>query len=296
MASSCSVSRTLWRRIGLAASVAALTSFSFAAVAQTQTDDGHNISSSSDYKAYISTDALLGVAAPAASGSASASPQYGGGNYPHYPQYQNRWSHIAFEGGGGFTEPVGNTAHGNEILGYNVSVGGGWNFSKRIGLLLQYRFNKDKIPGSTLTALYNASQESCGDCLTSPLGGNVNNWSLTLEPIFYQPFTKRMGGYVTGGGGFYRKVTNFTELEEEEQCYYYCYDGYVPSTVAHSSSNQGGLNLAVGFYRKAFGEDSNAKFFAEARYVWINSPVASNSDAYGSGTESLIPVTFGLRF
>jgi hypothetical protein len=296
MVSSCSVSRTLWRRIGLAASVAALTSFSFAAVAQTQTDDGHNISSSTDYKAYISTDALLGVAAPAASGTgASASPQYGGGNYPRYPQYQNRWSHIAFEGGGGFTEPIGNTAHGNEILGYNVNVGGGWNFTKRIGVLLEYRFNKDKIPGSTLTSLYNEAQASGAD-LPGPLGGNVNNWSLTIDPIIYQPFTKKTGGYITGGGGFYRKVTNFTELEEEEQCYYYCYVGYVPSTVAHSSSTQGGLNFGVGFYWKAFGEDSRAKFYTEARYVWVDSPVASNSDAYGSGTESLIPVSFGIRF
>ncbi|MBT9331198.1 hypothetical protein [Paracidobacterium acidisoli] len=297
MFSTCSISHRLWRHVIVAAGVAALTSFAVSAMAQTQADAG-NSSSSTDYRTYISTDALLGSsalpAAPAA--GANASPQYGGQrNYPRYPQYQNRWSHLAFDAGGGFTIPIGNTAHGNETWGYNIGFGGGWNFTKRIGVLLQYRFNKDKIPGSTLTALYNQAQSE-GAGLSGPLGGNVNTWSLTLEPIFYQPFTKKSGAYVTGGGGFYRKVTNFTELQEEEQCYYYCYVGYAPSTVAHSSSNQGGLNIGAGFYWKAFGEDSNAKFFTEARYVWVDSPVASNSDPFGSGTQSLIPVTFGLRF
>jgi hypothetical protein len=305
MFSPCSVSRTLSRRIGLAATMIAVASFSLAAMAQDapqtgtvridtgqmQTDGGSNFSSST---ANLNTEALLG-GAPAIP-AASASPQYGGGNYPRYPQYQNRWSHLAFEGGAGFTAPVGNTTHGNETYGYNVNVGAGWNFTKRFGLLLEYEWNRDKIPGSTLTGLFNATQASCGDCLSSYLGGNVNNWGFALQPIIYQPLSKKTGVYVTGGGGFYRKVTNFTQLEESEECYYFCYVGYAPSTIAHSSSNQGGLNIGVGYYWKAFGEDSKAKLYAEARYKWINSPVASNSDPYGSGTESLIPVTLGIRF
>lgn len=276
-------SRTLWRRIGLAAGVVALTSFSLTAMAQTQTDEGHDFSSSTDYKAYISTDALLGKAAPAVSASAAgASPQYGSRNYPRYPQYQSRWSHMAFEAGGGFTAPVGNDTRYYDTWGYNITVGAGWNFSKRFGALIEYQFNKNKIPGTTIAAV-------------GAQGGNINTWSFTIDPIIYQPITRTTGVYVTGGGGFYRKVTNFTDLVPTQVCYYFCYYGYAPVTVAHFSSNQGGVNIGGGFYWKAFGEDSNAKLYAEARYLWVDSPRATTT-TNGEGTEGLIPVTFGIRF
>jgi hypothetical protein len=37
------------------------------------------------------------------------------------------------------------------------------------------------------------------------------------------------------------------------------------------------------------------KLFAEARYLWVNSPRSSPTQI-GSGTISMIPVTFGVRF
>lgn len=289
MVSDCFLSRNFLNRVA-AASTIALLGLPFAAHAQagsTADDSGQQYSSSSDWKSYLASYDLDG--APAPSPSAKASPQYG--QNAHYPDYTSRWSHLAFEAGAGFTAPVGNTAHGWETYGYNIRLGGGWNFTKHIGLLLEYQWNKDKIPGSTLTALAEANG------LTQPLGGNVNTWSFTLDPIIYMPVTHTLGGYVTGGGGFYRKVTNFTQLFLGETCsFYYCYIGYFPSTVAHSSSNQGGLNIGLGGYWKAFGEDSKAKLYAEARYVWVDSPVASPEDPYGSGTQSTIPVTFGIRF
>jgi hypothetical protein len=285
--------RPLVRRIALAASIVALAGLPYAANAQTDSDtsDGGHTTSSADYssslewKSYLKMDDSLGAGLP---GSPSPSPQYGQSN--GYPSYQSRWSRIAIEAGAGFTAPVGNTAHGWETYGYNIKAGAGWNFNKHLGVLLEYQWNRDKIPGSTLTQLAIASGSP------TPLGGNVNTWSFTLDPIYYVPVTHRTGVYVTGGGGFYRKVTNFTAPELTFICYYYCYPGYVPATVAHSSSNQGGLNAGAGFYWKPMGEDSNMKFFAEARYTWVDSPTASPSDPFGSGTSSLIPVTFGVRF
>jgi hypothetical protein len=289
MVSHCFSSRNLLNRIAIAASTFALFALPFAAQAQTAStpEGGQQYSSSSDWKNYLTDYDFDGEP------GASASPQYGQNN--RYPDYTNRWSHIAFEAGAGFTAPLGNTTHGGpsypnsigETYGYNIRAGAGWNFSKRLGALLEYNFNRDKIPGSTLTELSIASN------LGTPLGGNVNTWSLTIDPIFYQPFTKSYGGYVTGGGGFYRKVTNFTAPQLESDFFEVV---AVPTTIAHSSSNQGGLNIGVGFYWKAFGEDSNAKLFTEARYVWVDSPVASSSDPFGSGTSSLLPVTFGIRF
>lgn len=275
-------SRSFLGRFAIAASVIAIFALPFTARAQAgsvASENGQQSSSSADWKAYLSSYDFNG--AP----GASASPQYGqyGRNNNRYPNYTSRWSHFAFEAGGGFTAPIGNDVRGGyDGWGYNVTVGGGWNFSKYIGTLLEYQFNRNVIPQATLQAIGVPS-------------GNINTWSLTLDPIIYLPMTHSMGAYVTGGGGFYRKVTNFSAPAPVEQCYYFCYYGYVNQTIGHFSSNQGGLNIGLGGYWKAFGPDSNAKLYAEARYVWVDSP-APHGLQQGEGTEGLIPVTFGIRF
>jgi hypothetical protein len=311
MVANCDRNSPLLRRMLIAASVFAI-GFSLNAAAQTTSSpdgsaNGQTYSSSADYRAYFSTDALLGGSSsfePADGAGASASPQYGGGGRrsSSYPSYESRFSHIAFEGGFGFSIPVGSdTSYSttsldngdlspDEGFGYGLTVGGGWNFTKRFGALLEYQFLRQGIPSAYLNAL-----EAGSSGAASGLGGNINTWSLTVDPIVYLPFSRKSGVYVTGGGGFYRKVTNFTEPVDECDPYYGCIA--VPETVDHFSSNQGGFNGGGGFYHKVFGEDSNGKFFAEVRYVWVNSPGPSSSNSFqGSGTEALIPVTFGIRF
>jgi hypothetical protein len=311
MVANCDRNSPLLRRMLIAASAFAI-GFSLNAAAQTTSSpdnsaNGQTYSSSADYRAYFSTDALLGGSSsfePTDGAGASASPQYGGGGRrsSSYPSYESRFSHIAFEGGFGFSIPVGSdtsfstTSLDNgdlspdEGLGYGLTLGGGWNFTKRFGALVEYQFLRQGIPNDYLNALQAGSSGAA-----SGLGGNINTWSLTVDPIVYLPFSRKSGVYVTGGGGFYRKVTNFTEPVQECDPYYGCYG--VPVTVDHFSSNQGGFNAGGGFYRKIFGEDSNGKFFAEVRYVWVNSPLPSASNSYqGSGTEALIPVSFGIRF
>ncbi|MGB9147594.1 MAG: hypothetical protein WCC14_17340 [Acidobacteriaceae bacterium] len=308
MVAKCNRTCPLSRRMLIAASALAV-GFSLSAAAQTANAPAPAAqaqsysSSSSPYLAFLSSDALP-TGSFSAAPTASPSPQYGNNRYPSYPNYTSSWSHIAIEAGAGFTAPIGNDTHPyespgwnvNETWGYNINVGGGWNFTKHFGALLEYTFDKQKIPGATLSTIYAQANDDGAD-LTYPLGGNVNTWSLTVDPIYYLPVTHKSGVYVTGGGGFYRKVANFTEPELEEECYYYyCGYGYGNATAAHSSSNQGGINAGLGIYWKAFGADSNAKFYAETRYVWVDSPVASNSDPFGGGTEGLVPVTFGIRF
>jgi hypothetical protein len=316
MVANCDRTCPLSRRMLIAASALTL-GFSLSAAAQTASTPDNSASapaySSSDLRAYLNSDGLLGgggsySAAPSGNAAASASPQYGGKQQSaQYPGYESRFSHIAIEAGVGFTIPVGNDTNfsqnavnagylsPDESVGYGFNVGGGWNFSKHIATLLEFSFQRMGMPGNYLTALSNASGVTASG---SSLGGNINTWSLTLDPVYYMPFSHKSGAYVTGGGGFYRKVTNFTE--PVENCGYSLY-GYIcdqaPETVEHFSSNQGGLNIGLGLYRKLFGEDSNAKFFAEARYVWVDSPKASTSNGFqGSGTEGLLPIAFGIRF
>jgi hypothetical protein len=286
MVANCDRSCPLLRRALIAASALAI-GLSLSAGAQTASSSDNSSSSesfsSSNIEALLSPDAFLGGSSSAEPApKALASPQYGNQRSPQYPGYESRMNHIAFEAGGGFTAPIGNDTHGFETWGYNLGAGAGWNFTKHIGALLEYQFDKQKIPGATIA-------------LVGATGGNINTWSFTLDPIYYLPAGRTKGAYVTGGVGFYRKVTNFTDLTESEQCYYFCYYVTEPVTVAHFSSNQLGANVGLGLYWKAFGQDSNAKLFAEAHYVWVDSPVATKT-ADGEGTEGLIPVTVGLRF
>jgi hypothetical protein len=212
-------------------------------------------------------------------------PQYDRNTGNGYPSFENRWSHVAFEAGGGLTAPIGND-HPFVTYGYNLTVGGGWNFTKKFGTLVEYQFNRNKIPGATLAVVGAA-------------GGNVNTWSFTVDPIYHYGHLGKWGGYVTGGGGFYRKVTNFTDPQAVQYCggYFYGYCGYQYQnvTIGHFSSNQGGLNIGTGVTWQVFGPDSRAKLYGEARYVWVDSPRASTTHQ-GTGTEELIPVTFGVRF
>ena len=215
--------------------------------------------------------------------SPSPSPQYGKQNYPQYPSYHSKLSHIAFVGGGGFTAPIGNDTHGYETWGWNLLVGGGWNFTKRYGLLFEYQFNRNKIPGATLAQVGTS-------------GGHITSHLLLFDPIIYLFPKHSWTPYITGGGGFSRKVTAFTNLQQQQFCYYYfCSYGYAPVTVAQFSSMQAAADLGIGFAWKAFGSGSNAKLFAESRYVFVDSPRPTKT-TNGEGTEEIIPVTFGIRW
>jgi hypothetical protein len=239
---------------------------------------------------------------------------YGGGNYHRYSD-NSRLSHLAFEAGGGFTAPIGNDVnggfttllaapgtpaenYGTDTYGGNFLVGAGWNFSKRFALLGEYSWNTNKIPGRTLSAVYNEGGFAADDLYS--IGGNVHTQGITAEPVFYYYNSDKhnYAGYVIGGGGYYHKSTNFTAPVEEETFYG---DYIVTETFSTYTNNSIGFNLGTGISFKPFGPDSRAKLFAEARYVFVDSPREtaadiSNQNILNTGTEEYIPVTVGLRF
>ncbi len=144
-------------------------------------------------------------------------PNQGGYNRQTYNSHHNDslTDHLAIEVGAGLNVPSGNT--GNvAIVGYSINLGGGWMFNDRIGVLAEYTFNRGNIPHNTLTNIGEPD-------------GNVHVWSLTLDPIIYYKTSGHLGGYVIGGGGFYRKLTTFTEpVYAGNYCDYFygCYPVY----------------------------------------------------------------------
>ena len=209
-------------------------------------------------------------------------------------QHDSGWRHslvsrYALELGGGFNAPLSKGI----TYGGNLTIGGGVNFSKRFATLIEYQFMSDKLPGALIAATQGAD------------GGHAHIWSLTVDPVISLFPDSANDVYVTGGGGFYRKVTTFTVLSPQEFCtYFYCGIGYAPATVGHFSSNQGGFNIGGGFQHRMGGlyGDSKMKLFAEVRYVDLFSPEIVGQSANGLAPVSIpadtkvLPVTLGVRW
>jgi len=233
-------------------------------------------SSSDRYDALLDVADIDGSSLPAA-----PTPQFGQAS--QNPQSHNRWNHFTFELGAGFNAPIGNDIP-YITWGGNLTLGVGRQFTRHIGALVEYQFIDDKLPGSFLSAVGTPS-------------GNTHIWSFTVDPIVYlRPIDQaRWNAYAVGGGGYYRKVTNFNSAVPVVYCGYFgfCVGGYENATVASFASNQGGVNAGFGFTR-SIGQ-SHAKYFAEARYVWVDSPRSSTSQV-GTGTTELLPVTLGVRW
>jgi opacity protein-like surface antigen len=244
--------------------------FSCAGLAQTSSSSATQYSSSLNN----SVQTLLNAPEPA-DGSTSG---MGGGQYQsgyRGPRESNGWAkHLTFEGGVGFTQPLAGASNSVNTA-YNITAGVGYNFVPRFGVLGEYSFSRF---GLTDQVINSAGTDD----------GNTHLWSLTLEPIFRYADKGKFGGYVIGGGGFYRELTSFTDPEIGYQCdpFYGCYPVSENYVVSHYSSNQGGVNLGLGFTFKAY-PDAKLKLYSEARYEWLDTPNHSTE---------LIPVTFGVRW
>jgi hypothetical protein len=196
-------------------------------------------------------------------------------------QYDNRGRRqgmrYAFHAGGGFNAPIGNDIP-FITWGGNLTIGGGLHVSQRFSLLGEYSFMANKLPGALVAA-------GGGDT------GNAHINSITFDPIF-DLFPKHSNGiYLVGGGGWYHKSTNWNVLVGYD---FYGYPVY--ATARSFSSNQAGFNGGFGIYHRLGGVygDGTMKLFAEARYLWIDTPKIGEPN--GLGSTGLIPVTFGVRW
>ena len=179
--------------------------------------------------------------------------------------------------GGGFNAPVSKDIP-NITWGGNLTLGGGLHLSKAFTLLGEYQFIADKLPGPLVAA-------GGGDT------GNSHINSITLAPVFDILPGHTTSVYVTGGGGWYHKSTNWNVLVGYD---FYGYPVY--ATASSFSSNQWGANGGLGISHRLGGVygDGTMKLFAEARYLWINTPAVGEPN--GLGPTEVIPVTFGVRW
>ena len=236
--------------------------------------------SSSNASLLVASDGSGGVSASATAPAMGS--EYGG--VVRTSDWKQYLAHnLSLELGAGFNAPIGNDTP-YITWGGNLTVGGGLHLNKHISLLAEYQFLDNKLPGSFIAAVGNQNSILLDSA-------NAHIWSFTLDPVI-DLFPKRLNSvYVTGGGGFYRKVTSFNA---PACCDYY---GYAVDVLAgHFSSNQGGANLGFGLTHRIAGPygDGRTTLYAEARYLFLNTPAINQTN--GLGTTELIPVTFGVRW
>lgn len=190
---------------------------------------------------------------------------------------QHETSRFAFDIGGGFTQPVGNTGrHLDE--GWNVGGGFGYNFSQYFGTMIDLGYNSFGINSTTLNNL-------------GFPGGGVHIFSATLDPVVHLTPRSHFDLYVMGGGGVYHRNQNFTQPGVATVTGFDPFFGFYPVSVPTTqvlssySVTKPGVDIGAGV---ALGTKWHGKFFAEARYNRIFMGNNRHTD--------YIPVTFGFRW
>lgn len=298
------VSMPFLRHTGLIAG-AVLLAAGIAYAQSTTSNDASSDSSYSSSQSGLGEFQLAELNAPAMGARSAASP--GGGAAGQYGShgggrgYHAMFHHWTFEAGAGFNAPTGEDTHANGVVpggtipvitwGGNFTGGGGLRFNNRFSLLGEYQFIGDKLPGVWISYVSNVCQQDT-NCATTVTAGNTHINSITASPVFDITPKKSNGVYVVGGAGWYHKSTNFNA---PGFCSYYY--GCTTQTIATFSSSQWGANGGVGLYHRfsnLYGDSNHNEIFAEARYLYIHTPPATQDN--GVGITELIPVTVGFRF
>jgi hypothetical protein len=245
--------------------------------------------------------------------------QYGGGQRKRYgrPRYRGAntnadgSSKYIFFGGVGLVQPIGNT-FSYLTPSYGIQVGGGRQFNRHFAVPIE--FNYDHF-GFTKKNISDESYIYTGDANAADNGIDANShiWSFSVTPTYTVYSGDGFGAYLLGSAGFYHKVGNLTAPQDEEACYgYICEDVEVQGNFATYTSNAPGFAGGFGLTYK-FSHFSGERFYAEARYVFIDNsqrygytaadaeagtiPVtATNFYPANSNRTTYIPIKVGLRF
>jgi hypothetical protein len=190
---------------------------------------------------------------------------------------QEEYSKYLFNIGGGISFPQGDLGQFVNDGG-NFVVGGGYNFSKLIGVDSEFMWQDLPVNSATKQAL------------NTP-GASARQYAWTFNPIIHFPLGHKAGGYLIGGGGWYHRSGETTTPGTAVICdpywswWYGCTIGAVQIVTGSRSANAFGGNIGGGItYR--LGE-SHAKLYAEVRYHYAS---------YNKVSTEILPLTFGIRW
>lgn len=290
------------------------------------------VSSSTEAKLLPPTPMPAGTMKAEGDGAAGAGGAAGQYHRPHYHTGGNqdgsdRW---VIYGGGGITEPIGNTK--NYLTdNFAIQAGVGYQFNRKFSLPIEFDWDQFGMTKQNLDDQILIYDNVFGSgAVNGILNGNSHIWSFSFEPRYAFHASGSWSPYVVGGVGFYHKVANFTipaALVGACGVYggaygggyggfgygygYGAFYGYCGGNlnIDHYTSNAPGFDGGAGIsYRIS---DTRVSFYAEARYVYIDNSqkkgiTMSNYtdtpyktyDLYPENSyhTDYIPITFGIRF
>lgn len=244
-----------------------------------------------NWSSSLATEQVAEFRAPAALPSAPAPSASAGqyGNNSRGGMWHHGTSGLAFEAGLGFNAPESDSIG----WGWNLQIGAGVHAGEHFTPMIEYQF------------IHTGLAQYLIDAVGSD-GGFTHIWSFGIDPVYDFAPKATNDFYIKGGGGFYRKVTNFTDAQQGEYCDYFygCYGVTQNVVIDHFSSNQGGWNIGGGYYHRFGGiyGTGKMKFFAEARYLDVMTPAVAGVGPGGAivtavpADTKLIPVTFGFSW
>ena len=173
-----------------------------------------------------------------------------------------------FNVGAGFTTTVGGTNRYIDNPGWNLQAGAGYNFSPRLGIMLDTGYNSLGINNTTLSNVGFYS-------------GTVRVFTATVDPVVHLNPKGHVDVYAIGGGGLFHQSEDFGLSAGTAGNFS---NSLFSSALSNYSVNKPGYDVGAGV---AFGTKFHGKVFAEARYYHM-----FNTD----GHTDFIPVTFGFRW
>ncbi len=223
---------------------------------------------------------------------------YGRSRYEDRMHNSDGSTKIAFIGGAGLNVPVANTGK-FYTPSYDITLGAGYNFNKMFGVLGEFHYDHMGVTGGAIGVEYN-NLIALG-ATTDDLSGfdaNAHVLAITANPVVtFSNDRSRFGAYVTAGGGYYRKTTNFTLPSYGTVCDYFCYTYASNYNVDSATASGLGVNGGFGLTYK-ISSFSSERLFVEGRYHWMRIDGSNNSDffPYNRRNSEMIPVTAGIRF
>jgi opacity protein-like surface antigen len=185
---------------------------------------------------------------------------------------------FTFDAGGGYSPLVGDISS-RLNNGWNVVVGGGYNFTSHFSGTVEYMYNGYGVSRRTL------EEAQVPD-------GNSHMWSITGNPKLRLMPTSKVDPYLVGGVGYYRRTIEFTTPVIVPVFIFDPFFGTFYNTLVSANQvlgdiTRGGIGGSAGAGFDIKIGDSGLKLFAEARYHYAST---------GRIPTRMVPVTFGIRW
>jgi len=185
---------------------------------------------------------------------------------------------FTFNLGAGGTAPVYGTGTRHDT-GWNALAGVGFHPIPFLGVRGEFQYNSFDVNGTTLTSLAFPN-------------GNTSVWSLTLNPVINLGARGPVSAYLIGGGGLYRRNTEFTtptiaSVTAYDPYFNYFYRVGVPAdqVLASQSVLKPGVNGGAGISFRVGSR--RTRIFAEARYHHMYTQPRATT---------YLPVTVGIQW